>query len=140
MPSRNGEFTRHVTLPSNLEAYHQLIDEIIDELERRGWVPEHLFAIRMALEESISNAVRHGNKHDPNKQVFVDCRCSDRSFWVQVRDEGPGFCPEQVPDCCADDRLEIPGGRGLALMRAFMTRMEYNDRGNVLTMEKVLPK
>ena len=60
-------------------------------------------------------------------------------FWVHICDEGAGFKPSAVPDCCAPDRLEVPGGRGLALIKAYMTRVEYNDRGNCVTMEKALP-
>ena len=139
MSAANHEFATRVTLPSSLGAYHELIDGVIDGLAAAGWRDADLFAIRMALEESISNAIRHGNREDPAKSVEVECRGSSREFWVRVCDEGEGFCPEDVPDCCQADRLEAPGGRGLALMRAYMTKMQYNDRGNCLTMEKVLP-
>ena len=42
-----------------------------------------------------------------------------------------------MPDCTADENLECPGGRGLALIKAYMTRVEYNERGNCVTMEKI---
>ena len=77
-----------------------------------------------------------GNKEDPAKKVQVDCRLSPARFWVQICDEGPGFKPAAVPDCCAPDRLEACGGRGLALIEAYMTAVQYNQRGNCLTMEK----
>ena len=51
--------------------------------------------------------------------------------------EGCGFHPQLVPDCTADENLECPGGRGLALMKAYMTKVEYNDCGNCVTLEKV---
>ena len=92
----------------------------------------------MALEESISNAVRHGNKHDPNKVVKIDCELSEKRFFVKICDEGPGYDPCKVPDCCADENLEIPGGRGLALMRAYMNKVELADNGKCVIMEKVL--
>jgi serine/threonine-protein kinase RsbW len=126
-------------LPSNLIAYHDLIEETISVLQDYGWNKEELFGIRMALEESISNAVRHGNKHDPNKQVFVDCELSPQRFFIRVRDEGPGYNPCAVPDCCADENLEVPGGRGLALMRAYMDNVELSDNGRCVVMEKFRP-
>jgi serine/threonine-protein kinase RsbW len=126
-------------LPSNLTAYHDLIEETISVLQDYGWNKEELFGIRMALEESISNAVRHGNKHDPNKQVFVDCELSPQRFFIRVRDEGPGYNPCAVPDCCADENLEVPGGRGLALMRAYMDNVELSDNGRCVVMEKFRP-
>jgi serine/threonine-protein kinase RsbW len=127
-----------VSLPSTLESYHGFIQSILEHLEELGWKHSDLFAIHMALEESISNAIRHGNKEDPSKQVAIECELSSVRFWIRVCDEGAGFDPKAVPDCCDPDRLEVPGGRGLALMQAYMSYMEYNDRGNCLTMEKSL--
>ena len=127
-----------VSLPSTLESYHGFIQSILQHLEELGWKHSDLFAIHMALEESISNAIRHGNKEDPAKQVAIECELSSVRFWIRVCDEGAGFDPKAIPDCCDPDRLEVPGGRGLALMQAYMSYMEYNDRGNCLTMEKSL--
>ena len=127
------------SLPSSLKTYQDFIALVIGQLEELGWSRCDLFAVEMALEESISNAIRHGNKEDPAKQVDVECRMSAECFWARVCDEGLGFEPSAVPDCCAPDRLEVPGGRGLALMRAYMTGVHYNDRGNCVTMEKRLP-
>jgi serine/threonine-protein kinase RsbW len=134
----SDERSFQLSLPSTLTAYHGFVQQVLDQLTSFGWQYSDLFAIHMALEESISNAVRHGNKEDPAKLVAIDCELSETRFWIRVCDEGPGFDPSRVPDCCDPDRLEVAGGRGLALMRAYMTRMEYNDRGNCLTMEKQL--
>jgi serine/threonine-protein kinase RsbW len=110
--------------------------EILDELKGLGWAGRDLFSIELALEESLSNAIRHGNRLDESKQVAVDCKISPERFWLRVCDEGSGFRPGAVPDCTADENLECPGGRGLALIKAYMTRVEYNRRGNCVTMEK----
>jgi serine/threonine-protein kinase RsbW len=110
--------------------------EVLTQLEQLGWGCSELFAIQMALEESLTNAIRHGNRCDEAKLVRVECRASPERFWLRVEDEGPGFKPDKVPDCTADENLERCGGRGLALIKAYMTRVEYNDRGNSVTMEK----
>jgi serine/threonine-protein kinase RsbW len=136
--SPTAERTLQATLPSNLHDYHAFIQMALDHLVELGWEKCDLFAVHMALEESISNAIRHGNKEDAAKSVVVECRLSPTRFWAQICDEGAGFKPAAVPDCCAPDRLEIAGGRGLALIQAYMTRVHYNDRGNCLTLEKVL--
>ena len=92
--------------------------------------------IEMALEESLINAMRHGNRLDEKKKVVVECKASPDRFWMRVEDEGPGFRPDAVPDCTADENLDRCGGRGLALIKAYMTSVEYNDSGNCVTMEK----
>lgn len=126
-------------LPSNLTDYLPFVEELLARLREYGWDPQPLFGIHMALEESITNAIRHGNKRDPDKQVFVECELSSQRFYICVRDEGSGYNPCAVPDCCADENLEIPGGRGLALMRAYMDTVELSDNGRCVCMEKVRP-
>ena len=113
------------------------MDEIVAQLAQLGWTGSDLFAVKMALEESLTNAVRHGNRCDESKQVAVECKLSPHRFWLRVEDEGAGFRPQDVPDCTTDDCLERPGGRGVALIKAYMSSVEYNESGNCVTMEKV---
>jgi serine/threonine-protein kinase RsbW len=138
MSSPPGEHTLKRTLPTSLHAYHDFIQSILDQLAAMGWMQSDLFGVHMALEESISNAIRHGNKMDPAKHVEVEYRLSPRRFWASVCDQGAGFRPRDVPDCCSPECLDLPGGRGLALINAYMTRVEYNDCGNCVVMEKQL--
>ena len=139
-PSPADVRTLVATLPSSLEGYQDYVQSVLSQLAELGWQNSDLFAVHMALEESISNAIRHGNKEDPTKQVKVECRLTADRFWTRICDEGPGFRPDDVPDCCAPDRLEVPGGRGLLLMKAYMTDVQYNDLGNCVTLEKRLSK
>ena len=135
--SEDGEISLSVRLASSLDSYHELVQKILEQLEAFGWSKGDLFGIHMALEESITNAIRHGNKLDPSKQVEIECRMSPERFWIQIQDQGEGFDPQKVPDCRCADRLEVPGGRGLVLMQAYMSHVEYSDRGRRLTLEKV---
>ncbi|QEG35253.1 ATP-binding protein [Bythopirellula goksoeyrii] len=125
-------------LPSTLTAYHDFVQEVLSVLEEFGWSKEILFGVHMALEESISNAVRHGNKHDPDKSVHVEGELSENRFYARICDEGSGYDPTEVPDCCDVENLEIPGGRGLALIKAYMTRVEHCENGKCVVLEKLL--
>jgi serine/threonine-protein kinase RsbW len=69
--------------------------------------------------------------------VHVECEVSADRVRVAITDEGPGFDPASVPDCTAEERLEAPSGRGVMLMRSFMTSIEYNAAGNAVVLEKV---
>ena len=138
-PTEQPARTLQASLPSSLADYQDFIQSILDQLAKLGWQKSDIFAVHMALEESISNAIRHGNKEDPAKRVAVECQLGPKRFWVQVTDEGAGFKPSAVPDCRCAERLEVPGGRGLTLMNAYMTHVQYNECGNRLTMEKLLP-
>ncbi len=124
-------------LPSSLSAYHDFVQKVLEKLQELGWDKEVLFGIHMALEESISNAIRHGNKEDAQKKVLIECELEAERFWVKVCDQGEGYDPNAVPDCRSPENLEQPGGRGLALIRAYMTSVQHSECGCCLMMEKL---
>jgi serine/threonine-protein kinase RsbW len=124
---------RHVTLQSTAEV-SGCVQGLIDALTPHGYAERALFGIRLALEEAIVNAVRHGNRNDPAKSVRIRYQLNDQQFLIEIHDEGPGFDPEAVPDPLAPENLERPGGRGVFLMRHYMTWVSYNERGNCVTM------
>ncbi|HID75882.1 MAG TPA: ATP-binding protein, partial [Planctomycetaceae bacterium] len=64
------------------------------------------------------------------------CRISDDKVRVEIADEGEGFDPEAIPDPTDDEYLDMPSGRGVMLMRNFMTRVEYLEGGTRVVMEK----
>jgi serine/threonine-protein kinase RsbW len=127
---------RSLTLPSERGASRLVTDELLSQLGIHGWPPDDVFAIHLAAEEAIVNAVVHGNRLDPEKTVHVECHVSAELVRLKITDQGEGFDPEAVPDCTLEDRLEAPGGRGVMLMRSFMTRIEYNAKGNSVLLEK----
>ena len=113
-----------------------IMDDLLSELDRHGWSASDKFGIHLAAEEAIVNAILHGNRLDPSKKVHVVCEVSGDLFRIDIADEGAGFDPALIPDCTADDRLAVPSGRGVMLMRSFMTRIEYNAKGNRVVLEK----
>jgi len=132
-----GTWRLTVDLPSERGSNRQVTDELLAQLGAHGWPEADVFAVHLAVEEAIVNAIVHGNKLDPTKKVHVACEVSAERVLVSIADEGPGFNPAAVPDCTADERLEAPSGRGVMLMRSFMTRIEYNAAGNAVVLEKV---
>ena len=64
------------------------------------------------------------------------CQISAEKVRIIIEDEGTGFRPQDVPDPTEDENLEKPCGRGIMLMRAFLSVVEYNERGNRVVLEK----
>ncbi len=124
------------TIPSDPAAGRRVMDEVLAKLEHLGWVSRDIFSIHLAMEEALVNAIKHGNRHDADKQVHVQCKIFDDRIWIEVRDEGPGFEPEEVPDPTDDENLDTASGRGLMLIRSFMSSVEYTPPGNRVVMEK----
>ncbi len=126
-----------VTIPSDLAEARRVQDLIEEALQASAYAEHDIFAIKLALEEALVNAIKHGNQMDPDKRVFVSYRVTPDRFDIRITDEGQGFDPEDVPDPTAIENLERPCGRGLLLMRHFMTEVEYHGRGNAVSMAKV---
>ena len=108
-----------------------LEDRILTEIDRFGFPKSSKFAVKLALEEAVTNAFQHGHKTltEP-KPVRVTFSVSAEQIKVSIEDQGPGFDPGGIPDPTLDENLSNPTGRGLMLMRAYMTSVSYNETGN----------
>ena len=83
-----------------------------------------LGAGRLALEEALLNALKHGNRLDPVKTVTVTCEISEQQVEISVEE---GFDPDSLPDPNDTEQIEADSGRGILLMRSFMTWVRYNE-------------
>jgi serine/threonine-protein kinase RsbW len=135
MPRKPPVWSIDRWIPSQWEAGQQVVDEISSRLVEHEWTESERFGVALALTEAVVNAIRHGNRQDSAKRVRIVCRLLARRLWIKVIDQGAGFNPQGVPDPTSPERLEVPSGRGLMLMRSFMTRVAYNAQGNAVVME-----
>lgn len=114
---------------------------ILDALARHGYPKASLFAVRLSLEEAISNAFHHGHAGlPPDLPISLEFDVAHDRVTISVQDQGPGFDPAAVPDPTLDENLENPTGRGLMLIRAYMSDVRFNPRGNRLTMTYFRPR
>lgn len=126
--------TAEVTIASDLAEARRVQELVESALQTSEYSERDIFSIKLALEEALVNAIKHGNQMDPDKRVFVAYRICDKRFEIKITDEGEGFNPEDVPDPTAIENLERPCGRGLLLMRGFMTEVAYHGKGNCVSM------
>jgi serine/threonine-protein kinase RsbW len=102
-----------------------VVQAVSEQLGRlTGLDDDALHWVAVAVRESVINAIKHGNGGDQQKQVHVDFTPLDasapRGIAIRVRDEGPGFDPDHVPDPLAPENLLKNSGRGIFLIRSFM--------------------
>ena len=142
-PSSKGEgsntYEYSVELSNDRDAHEQFHAEFFNQVELCEYDEAAAFAVRLALEEAVANAFRHGNQGDLTKTIHIHYTITNEHVLISVRDQGSGFDPESVPDPTLDSNLEIPSGRGIMLMRAYMTEVEIIAPGNRLDMRFVRP-
>ena len=124
------------SLASKTEVAKDLVREVVTKLKGLNWLENDVFAVNMALEEALMNAIKHGNAGDASKKVAVLMRIRTDSFYARIQDEGMGFDPDDVPDPSDDANLEKPSGRGVALIKNFVDFVEYNAAGNSVEFRK----
>lgn len=108
---------------------------ILGALGRQHYPKASVFAIKLSLHEAMSNGFRHGHKGlAAATPIEVEYRIGHQEVELSVRDQGPGFRPEDVPDPTLEENLERGSGRGLLLIRAYMSSAEYLGAGNHLRM------
>lgn len=114
---------------------------VMGVMEQLNYPEASRFAVRLALEEALSNAIRHGHKGLPaDTPVRLEFNARPDSIDLLVEDKGPGFDPDKIPDPTLDENLELPAGRGILLMRAYMSRVEFGPSGNLVRMHYKLPR
>ena len=124
-------------IASDLAAAHQLVADVAIFLEGHGWSQESVFAVHMAMDEALTNAVKHGNCCQSGKRIWVDLSLSDEDVELSVRDEGCGFDPDHIPDPTAPEHLESVHGRGVLIIRSYMDEVHYNRKGNCIVMRRM---
>ncbi|MCC9599052.1 ATP-binding protein [Stieleria sp. JC731] len=137
MSSDRAAWTLRREIPSDTTVGSELVEELLGAMTDREWPATDLFRTQLAYQEAIVNAIRHGNRCDPEKQVLVEMTCDDDRAVITITDQGKGFDPNSVPDPRSDELLEVPGGRGVLLISEIMNEVTYNDRGNQIRMVKI---
>ena len=125
---------RQYDLASTRPEIDRAVSEVLEACAAQGYEESATFAIRLSLEEAMANAMMHGNAGDESKRIQLNCSIGPQQICLEIQDEGPGYDPDTVPDPTADENLTIASGRGLALIKAFMTRVEIPRPGNHLKL------
>ena len=121
-----------IAVESSPAAVNTVCQSILEQLKARQYTQDDIFAVHLALEEALINAVKHGNKMDPDKRVHIDYEINDEKLIIAVTDEGLGYKPDTVPDPRIGGNLLRPNGRGLLLINAYMDEVQYNETGNCI--------
>ncbi len=121
---------RTLLVPSRLDKIQWASRQILEHLKKENWDRDTLFAVRLSVEEALANAIQHGNRQDPAKNVRLrfDLDRQKHQVTITVEDEGKGFKPSAD---CPNNK-----GYGLTLIHRLMDEVRFNAKGNQVRMTK----
>lgn len=119
--------------PRNLITVEEFINYFAVELNLSE---DKVNGLLISITEAVTNAIKHGNKSDKNKLVFVDVTTDDEFLIIKVKDQGEGFNPSEIPDPTQPENLLKDSGRGVYLMKIYMDEIIFNRTEN--GMETIL--
>ncbi|WP_114777677.1 ATP-binding protein [Botryobacter ruber] len=118
-----------IQIPSLIENI-RVIESFIDNSKEEFEFEDDIYGnIMVAVTETVNNAIRHGNKFDKDKNVYLTLQVEDNLLKFEVEDEGPGFDYNNLPDPTAPENLESPGGRGIFLMQNLCDEVNFMENG-----------
>lgn len=123
-------------LPSDLTLMNSVLEYLLARVEKLGLVEVEQSNLFVALDEAFVNAVKHGNRNNPEKLLRVTAELSAREAIFTVEDEGDGFDVREIPDPTDPANLFKSSGRGVLLIYNIMDEVEYSQGGAKLKMVK----
>jgi serine/threonine-protein kinase RsbW len=117
---------------SNLRVVEKIIDDMSMQLDLSDEVYGNVLVATM---EAANNAIIHGNKSDPTKQVRVFIEKEGHELIVKIADQGPGFDYSSVPDPTAPENIEKINGRGIFLMQRLSDGLVFSDQGRMVELK-----
>lgn len=131
--AKNQLNIRFSSCMANIDQVCKIVTQFL-ESQHPGIAP-HLFSINLVLREGLTNAVRHGNKNDPDKTVEFHLEIvGEKTIHVKITDQGEGF--DWKKQSASGISEEADHGRGIPIMGTYVTRYVYNPKGNILYLEK----
>lgn len=109
--------------PNNLITVEEFVNYFAKDL---GLSDEQLSVLLLAVTEATTNAIIHANKCDINKLVKIHAHIENSKLIVKVKDEGKGFDPSKLPNPTEPENLLKDSGRGVFLMKVYMSEVKYN--------------
>ncbi|MGN6625022.1 MAG: ATP-binding protein [Tepidisphaeraceae bacterium] len=123
-------------IPADYVHGREVQARILDEVAKFKYNSDSVFAIKLSLEEALVNAIKHGNKLDATKKVYIEALVGPKQTELSIEDEGPGFERQCVPDPTSEENLEKSSGRGILLIEAYMSSVAWTHNGRRMHMIK----
>jgi serine/threonine-protein kinase RsbW len=116
----------------NIILVERMIEDVCDVFN----ISEDYYGnILVAITEAVNNAIYHGNQANPAKSIDIFFKSHPDHVSFIVKDEGPGFNYENLPDPTNPENIEKPNGRGVFLMRNLADKVSFEDNGSKVVLD-----
>ena len=113
-----------------------IAEKLINDVSEQYQLPEDYYGnILVAVTEAVNNAIQHGNKSNPDKNIEVIFSKQANSLHFTIKDEGDGFDFENIPDPTDPANIEKINGRGVFLMRNLADHVSFSDNGKIVQLD-----
>jgi serine/threonine-protein kinase RsbW len=113
-----------------------LVEKLVNSICETYKIGEdHYGNILVAITEAVNNAIQHGNKANPNKNIDISYISNENNLRFSVKDEGEGFNFAQLPDPTNPENIEKPNGRGVFLMKHLADKVQFEDNGSKVVLD-----
>lgn len=118
-----------MVLESDFASLERVVEETESFLGSRLEDEDLAYRVVLLATEAVTNAIEHGNKFDPQKQIFFKIDVRKASIELVIEDQGEGFNPEDREDPTAAQNLLREGGRGIHFMESMADEVEFTKGG-----------
>ncbi|NQT27831.1 ATP-binding protein [candidate division KSB1 bacterium] len=139
----NWKKTLGCTIPSKLEQLKCVEKLTVQAAELTQLSEDQLDNLAIAVTEAVGNAIMHGNKKDPKKEVVIQYKLGPHAIHVSIADEGGGFNPDQIANPLNPDNLMKESGRGIFILKQLMdeVKFDFSSKGTTIHMTmKIKPE
>ena len=125
------------TFSAKLDLVSSAIDRVMGIVQMMGCAEGKELEIETSLREALVNAVVHGCRSDPEQKVQCCIVCDEsKGILIVVRDPGPGFQPESLPNPILAENIFSSHGRGIYMINQLMDEVHFKRGGTEIHMRK----
>jgi serine/threonine-protein kinase RsbW len=113
----------------------RMVESFIDNAREKFHLDDDIYGnIMIAVTEAVNNAIKHGSKNDPSRNVHMSLMVDGSTLKFRIEDEGKGFDYSHLPDPTSPENLEKPGGRGIFLMKHLADDVLFSEGGRIVEL------
>ncbi|MBI2720580.1 MAG: ATP-binding protein [Bacteroidetes bacterium] len=113
----------------------RLVERLVDDVCHTYNVNEDSYGnILIAVTEAVNNAIHHGNQNNPDKFVQIGFETENKQLIFNIKDEGPGFDYQNLPDPTDPNNVDKINGRGVFLMKHLADKLEFKNNGQEVSL------